>query len=46
MRKEIDKLLDPEQDSVRYYFLCSRCRGNVEVSGWGAVREEEDVIVV
>ena len=46
MRKEIDKLLDPEQDSIRYYFLCSRCRGNVEVSGWGAVREEEDVIVV
>jgi CRISPR-associated protein Cas2 len=46
MRKEIDKLLDPEQDSVRYYFLCSRCRGNVEVSGWGAVREEEEVIVV
>jgi CRISPR-associated protein Cas2 len=46
MRKEIDKLIDPEQDSVRYYFLCSRCRGNIEVSGWGAVREEEEVIVV
>jgi CRISPR-associated protein Cas2 len=46
MRKEIDKLLDPEQDSIRYYFLCSRCRGNVEVSGWGAVREEEEIIVV
>ena len=46
MRKEIDKLIDPEQDSVRYYFLCGRCRGNVEVSGWGAVREEEEVIVV
>ena len=35
MRKEIDKLLDLEEDSVRYYFLCASCRRNVEVSGRG-----------
>jgi CRISPR-associated protein Cas2 len=46
MRKAIDKLVDPENDSVRYYFLCGACRRNVEVSGWGAVREEEEIIVV
>ena len=46
MRKKIDKLINPEDDSIRYYFLCGACRRNIEVSGWGAVREEEEVIVV
>lgn len=23
-----------------------RCQGNIEISGWGVVREDEDVIVV
>lgn len=46
MKKEIEKTINREDDSVRYYFLCSRCKGNVEVSGWGVVREEEDVIIV
>jgi CRISPR-associated protein Cas2 len=46
LRKKIDKLIDMEQDSVRYYFLCARCQGNVEVSGWGVVREDEEVMVV
>jgi len=41
----IEALIDWEEDSVRYYFLCGRCRGNVEVSGWGVVREEEEVII-
>lgn len=26
--------------------LCGVCRRNVEVSGWGAVREEEEIIAV
>ena len=46
MKKAIEKTINREEDSVRYYFLCARCQGNVEVSGWGVIREEEDVIVV
>jgi CRISPR-associated protein Cas2 len=47
MREEIEKNIDHELDSVRYYFLCSRCVGNVEVSGWGTVSyDDENVIIV
>jgi CRISPR-associated protein Cas2 len=46
MKKEIDKLLDHEQDSVRFYFLCARCRPAIQISGWGTVREDEEVIIV
>jgi CRISPR-associated protein Cas2 len=46
MRREIEKLIDFEADSVRYYLLCQRCVGNIEFAGWGAVQEDEDVIIV
>lgn len=46
LKKQVDKLIDPVQDSVRYYFLCQRCRAAVEVTGWGTVREEEVVVIV
>jgi len=46
MKDALEKLIDREEDSVRYYFLCGRCRGHVEVSGLGALREEEELIIV
>jgi CRISPR-associated protein Cas2 len=46
MKEEIEKMIDRETDSVRYYFLCGRCQGNVEVSGLGVIREDEEVIIV
>jgi len=46
MKERIEKEIDMEEDSVRYYFLCARCAGNIQISGWGAVREDEDVIIV
>jgi len=46
MRAAIEKEIDPEWDSVRYYFLCKRCKGNIRVSGLGAVLESEDLIIV
>jgi CRISPR-associated protein Cas2 len=46
LKKSIGEIIDWEDDSVRYYFLCSRCLGNIEISGWGVVREDEEVIVV
>ncbi len=46
LKKKIEELIDWEDDSVRYYSLCGRCRGGVEVSGWGVLREDEEVMVV
>jgi CRISPR-associated protein Cas2 len=47
MKGLLEKEIDPEMDSVRYYFLCRRCHGNTEVSGLGSVRDEgEGVIIV
>jgi len=39
-------LIDREEDSIRYYFLCGRCVRNVEVSGLGVLREQEELIIV
>ncbi len=46
LKKAVDRLIDHEEDSVRYYSVCRRCRQNIEVSGWGTVREEEEVVIV
>jgi CRISPR-associated protein Cas2 len=46
LKKQIDKIIDHQEDSVRYYLICARCRRAIEVSGWGTVREEEEVIIV
>ncbi len=46
LKQKLEKVIHHEEDSVRYYLLCGRCRRAVEVSGWGAVREEEELIIV
>lgn len=46
MKREIEKIIDWEEDGVRYYILCAGCLKNVDISGVGYVREDEDVIVV
>jgi len=46
MKAQIEKLIDWEDDGVRYYILCAGCVKNVETSGIGCVLEDEEVIVV
>ena len=46
LKREIEKIIDWELDSVRYYPICRRCQGNVLVSGWGVLREDEDLLIV
>lgn len=46
MKGAVEKLIDWEEDSVRYYVLCRGCVNRVEVSGLGVVQEDEEVIVV
>ncbi len=33
LRQAVEPLLDPLEDSVRYYVLCERCEGQVEHLG-------------
>jgi CRISPR-associated protein Cas2 len=40
LRSRLDKLIDVETDSVRFYFLCECCQGKVERIGGEAVRDD------
>jgi CRISPR-associated protein Cas2 len=40
LRSRLDKLIDAETDSVRFYFLCECCQGKVERIGGEAVRDD------
>lgn len=35
MKERIEQTIDHTTDSVRFYFLCEKCIGSVEVSGLG-----------
>lgn len=40
LRSRLAKLIKPDQDSVRFYFLCACCHGKVERIGGEPVRDE------
>jgi CRISPR-associated protein Cas2 len=40
LRNRLSQLIKPEQDSVRFYFLCACCHDKVERIGGEAVRDE------
>lgn len=48
MKTRVEQTIDPEVDSVRYYFLCKRCASNIQVSGWGPIHDDDknDVIII
>jgi CRISPR-associated protein Cas2 len=46
LKLEIEKIIDWEEDSVRFYTLCAGCVKNINISGIGFVREEDDIVVV
>ncbi|MCX5863372.1 MAG: CRISPR-associated endonuclease Cas2 [Deltaproteobacteria bacterium] len=46
MKEQVEKLIDWEDDGVRYYILCAGCVKNIDTSGVGVIMEDEDVIVV
>jgi CRISPR-associated protein Cas2 len=45
LRERLDKLLDPEHDSLRFYPLCESCVGKVESVGSQAPEERQVFIV-
>jgi CRISPR-associated protein Cas2 len=46
LKEALEKIIDMEKDSVRYYTLCAGCIHNIQFSGWGTVTENEDTIII
>lgn len=46
MKEKLEKIIDMEEDSIRYYFLCKKCIDSIRISGWGTITDDEDVIIV
>jgi len=47
MKGEIDLIIEPVEDSVRYYVLCGKCLKEVEYSGKGELfQDDEEFLVV
>ena len=46
MKKTLESIMDMNEDSVRFYFLCKGCVDRIEISGWGTVTEDEKLIIV
>jgi CRISPR/Cas system-associated endoribonuclease Cas2 len=42
----VAKLIDPEQDMVRYYRLCHGCVERVIISGWGELMTDEGFEII
>jgi CRISPR-associated protein Cas2 len=40
LRLRLSKLIKPDQDSIRFYFLCACCKGKVERIGGEQVRDD------
>ncbi|MEQ8973217.1 MAG: CRISPR-associated endonuclease Cas2 [Coleofasciculus sp. C1-SOL-03] len=39
MRSRLSKVIKPDQDSIRFYFLCGCCQGKVERIGGEPIRD-------
>ena len=46
LKQAVDRLLEPSEDSVRYYALCSACVARAEVPAVGDVTSDPKTIVV
>lgn len=40
LRSRLSKMIKSDQDSIRFYFLCSCCKGKVERIGGESLRDE------
>ncbi len=47
MKARVDEIIEPIEDTVRYYVLCEKCLREVEYSGKGeSFQEDEEYLVV
>lgn len=45
MREQIERVIDPGVDAVRYYFLCRSCSPRTELSGIGSRTVETPFLI-
>ena len=46
LKRAVENLIEPSEDSVRYYVLCSACADRIEVPAVGEVTSDPQTIVV
>ncbi len=46
LKEKLATVMDLEIDSVRFYRLCNRCQGTIEVFGTGPIYDDEEMILV
>lgn len=46
MREKVDKRINPEEDSVRYYDLCQTCLSKIQIKGQGQVERDRPFFIV
>lgn len=45
LRSRVAHLVDPEEDSVRFYRLCAECVRKIEIQGLGVVKEDPEIYI-
>ena len=43
LRHRLEKLVEPAEDSVRFYRLCAECVRHIEIQGLGVVKEDPEL---
>ena len=45
LKNQLEKNIDQNTDSIRYYQLCATCRLNIKFAGVGSYTEDEELII-
>ena len=46
MKREVEYLMEREEDSMRYYFVCDKCLELIEYLGKGEQFKEDDAFTI
>jgi len=46
MKRKLAGLMNQDEDSIRFYRLCNRCRHDIELLGVGTVIDDEQLVMV
>jgi len=46
LRNRLGMLVEEDDDSIRFYLLCARCKGSIEVLGRGEVPSEPPEVYI
>ena len=45
LRARLEKVIDREEDSIRFYFLCAKCQDKIEKIGGPTDKFEDSIII-